>query len=133
MSKTTTQLIKEHEERTLYENGRGGEPTQLERKRFLQEILVSHNEKLTEALDKLMEELASLEHERWSKWQKYMHSKCVEHENGKGEFVCLPADSFRRWERQINTPYAELTEAEKESDRAEVRPYLELIKAVINA
>jgi len=71
---------------------------------------------------------AHLEHERWAKWQAYLHSKCVEHENGKGEWVCFPAESFRHWERQIDTPYADLSESEKESDRKETRNYLPILR-----
>lgn len=77
-----------------------------------------------------IEQGAHLEHERWAKWQTYLHSKCVEHENGKGEWVCFPAERFKHWERQINTPYSELSENEKESDRAEVRQYLPLIQHI---
>ena len=93
----------------------------------LQAFLDQHSAHLVERIEGLMEQLADIEHERWGKWQAYMHSKCVEHENGKGEWVCFPAELYRRWERQINTPYAELSEAEKESDREQVRPYLKLI------
>ena len=78
-----------------------------------------------------IEEAAAMEHERWAKWQAYLHSKCVEHEDGKGEWVCFPSDSFKRWERQINTPYEALSEKEKESDRAEVRQYLPLIRTLL--
>jgi hypothetical protein len=74
---------------------------------------------------------AHLEHERWAKWQAYVHSKCVEHENGKGEWVCFPTDRFRRWERQIATPYSELSENEKNSDRAEVEQYLPLVRELL--
>lgn len=73
----------------------------------------------------LLEHFANIEHARWSKWQAYMHSKCVEYGDGKGEWVCFPAELYKRWERQINTPYAELSESEKESDREQVRPYLD--------
>jgi hypothetical protein len=90
-------------------------------------LLDQQSAQIVERVEGLMEQLADIEHERWSKWQAYMHSKCVEHENGKGEWVCFPAELYARWERQINTPYAELSEAEKESDREQVRPYLKLI------
>lgn len=86
---------------------------------------MSMNQSISE---ELMEELAAIEHDRWSKWQKYLHSKCVEHENGKGEFVCFPSESFLHWERQIATPYSELSEKEKESDREQVRSYLPLLR-----
>ena len=57
-----------------------------------------------------------------------MHSKFFEHLNGNGEFVCLPVELYKRWERQINTAYGELSEQEKESDRKQVYPYIDAMK-----
>lgn len=74
-----------------------------------------------------VEQGADLEHERWAKWQAYLHSKCVEHSNGEEKWVCFPAELFERWERQIATRYDDLSEAEKESDRKEARTYLPLV------
>jgi hypothetical protein len=37
-----------------------------------------------------------------------------------------------RWEEQINTDYALLSEAEKESDRDQVRKYLPVIAAALS-
>jgi hypothetical protein len=81
-------------------------------------------------IDKKMEEFADLEHQRWSKWQKYMHSKLQRSIEDKG-FMRLPDLYFTQWERQINTPYSELTEKEKESDREQVRPYIEALKQAL--
>ena len=41
--------------------------------------------------------------------------------------LVIPAKSVRRWARQMNTPYSELSEAEKESDRKEADKFLELL------
>jgi hypothetical protein len=76
-------------------------------------------------LNELLETLASVEHERWSHWQRYMHSKCAP--GGDGGALLIPADLVRQWEKQIATPYSELSDAEKESDREQVRKYLPLI------
>jgi hypothetical protein len=85
----------------------------------------------------IMEKFATMEHERWAKWQKYMHSKMVEEEKfeeGKhfktGNYV-LPKALFERWERQIATPYSELSEEEKQSDRDEVKPYFDHVSTLL--
>jgi hypothetical protein len=77
-----------------------------------------------------IEEGADLEHDRWAHWQKYMHSK-FDQESRNGEWICLPVSLFDRWERQITTKYADLSEQEKESDRKEVRKYLPLLTQTI--
>ena len=69
------------------------------------------------------EELASIEHERWADWQKYCHSKMFK----DGEYMCLSVPLFERWERQIATPYSELSEEEKDSDREQVMRYWNVV------
>ena len=83
------------------------------------------SEILKNTLDKLLETLASVEHERWCHWQRYMHSKCSRH--GDDGALLIPADLVNRWEKQINTSYSALSDVEKESDREQVRKYLPLI------
>ena len=79
----------------------------------------------------LFEKLAAIEHERWGDWQKYMHSKCVKviDVNGEEEIreVTIPVELYKQWERQINTEYKDLTEAEKDSDREQVKRYWDLL------
>jgi hypothetical protein len=72
----------------------------------------------------LVEKLAEIEHERWAHWQRYLHSKCKRQPDGS---LLIPAELVARWERQIATRYAHLDEAEKESDREQVRKYLPVI------
>jgi hypothetical protein len=81
-------------------------------------------DQISRTLDGLIETLAAVEHERWSHWQRYMHGKCVSQPDGS---LLVPADLVRRWQKQIDTPYAELSEKEKESDREQVRKYVPLI------
>ena len=64
----------------------------------------------------LVERLAAIEHERWSGWMRYLFSKC--------DGAVIPDWAIERWTRQMSMPYAALTEAEKESDRVEVRKTL---------
>ncbi len=77
----------------------------------------------------LLEQLARVEHERWASWQRYVHSRCTCGTDGS---LTIPADLVDRWTRQIDTPYAELTESEKESDREQVRRYLPIIIAALD-
>lgn len=79
---------------------------------------------IEEALQRTLEGLAHIEHERWSHWQKYMHAKGIRQTDGS---LLIPADLVAQWDRQIATPYAELSENEKECDRDQVRKYLPAI------
>ena len=87
------------------------------------------SEHIEKTLFGLLETLASIEHERWSHWQRYMHSKCIPQSNDGS--LLIPANLVKRWEKQSATPYSELTEDEKESDREQVRKYLPLIVAAL--
>lgn len=80
------------------------------------------------ALDGMLESLAAIEHERWAHWQKYVHGKCIRQNDGS---LLIPPELVERWEQQIGMSYAELTDAEKESDRNQVRRYLPLIKGAL--
>lgn len=75
-----------------------------------------------------IEKGADLEHQRWAKWQAYVFSKSKWTKKG----YLIPKELCERWQRQINTSYAELSEAEKETDRQEVRKYLPLIHNIIH-
>ncbi len=74
--------------------------------------------------DGLLEELAAVEHERWSHWQRYLHEQC---EPGSDGSLIIPANQARRWSTQMNTPYHQLSREERESDREQVRRYLPII------
>ena len=72
----------------------------------------------------LFEKLADIEHQRWSGWQAYLHGKCIKNDDGS---LTIPAEYVFHLERLIKTPYEQLTEKEKESDRDEVKKYWDLI------
>lgn len=80
-------------------------------------------------LDGIVEDLASIEHERWAHWQQYVHGKGTRQPDGS---LLLPAELVNRWEAQIATPYANLSEGEKQSDREQVHRYLPRILAEIS-
>ena len=78
-------------------------------------------------MSEFRERLAELCHDQWSGWMKYML-----HED-RGALLSTPAwvintESFKRWSRQMNTPYAELSEKEKESDRNEADKFIALVE-----
>lgn len=86
----------------------------------------------TEQDNELREKLAAIEHERWADWQRYVHSLCYENKGIGGEptgELTIPSELAGRWERQIETPYNELSEKEKDSDREQVDRYWQLITA----
>lgn len=83
---------------------------------------------ISSLLSSVTEPLAAIEHERWSHWQRYVHNKAVRQPDGS---LLLPHDLVVRWEKQIETSYIDLSEAEKESDREQVRKYLPLIVSAL--
>ncbi len=52
----------------------------------------------------VIEKLAELEHIQWAKWADHMLKNMTE-------------ENIKRWQRQVKTPYHELSEKEKDSDR----------------
>ncbi|MEO5317779.1 hypothetical protein PV761_04200 [Arthrobacter sp. CC3] len=77
-----------------------------------------------------VERLAAIEHERWAHWQQYVHDRCQRRDDGS---LVVPAELAARWQAQIETPYAELTEEERESDREQVRRYLPTVIDALNS
>ena len=76
----------------------------------------------------LREKLAAIEHERWADWQKWVHKQLVVHDDPDGKpHWCLPPEVIDAWEAQIATPYSNLSEKEKDSDREQVDRYWHLI------
>ena len=93
---------------------------------------------LQEQKKEFIEKGADIEHTRWSNWQEYFFSKCkiedTNQYNGVGDthvYFALESYLYNRWKQQIATPYSELSEEEKESDRREVRTYLPLLTTAI--
>ncbi|MER6970896.1 hypothetical protein ABT304_07575 [Nocardioides sp. NPDC000445] len=76
----------------------------------------------------LIEELAALEHERWAHWQRYLHARCTPGPEGS---LIIPASDVRKWAKQMNTSYSDLSEAEKDSDREQVQRYLHVIARIV--
>lgn len=71
---------------------------------FLQKTVIDMSKIQTPQMSDLREELAALEHEQWAHWTEYMLNN-------------LTPENIVHWIKQIDTPYAELSEKEKDSDR----------------
>jgi len=59
------------------------------------------------------ESAAEIVHDLWAHWMKYMFTLCEDDDLG---FI-IPHEYVRRWQRQMNTAYNDLSEKEKASDR----------------
>ena len=66
-------------------------------------------------MNEKVEAVAAVEHEQWAHWAEYM----LDH---------LTPENKARWRRQIETEYADLSEAEKESDRVWARKAIEAME-----
>lgn len=62
-----------------------------------------------------LERLAELEHEQWQAWTRHLL------DNSSPE-------NLERWKCQMETPYAQLTDAEKEADRVWARKVIERLR-----
>lgn len=80
--------------------------------------------------ESLVEELSAIEHERWSHWQRHVHGKGEKQLDGS---LLIPAEFVERWERQMNTPYSELSESERNSDREQVMRYLPILRQYLKS
>ena len=68
--------------------------------------------------------LAAYAHDAWSGWMRYLFAKC---ERSLQQQVVIPDWAVERWTRQMTTPYADLPEEEKQSDRKEADQMLALM------
>ena len=92
-------------------------------------------ERVVVEIGQMKEQLADLEHDRWAKWQDYLHSKLIYSElpsDGKmiGWYL-LDAGHHEHWSRQIDTDYKNLSEKEKNSDRIEAQKTIDKIISLI--
>src|SRR5216683_239552 len=72
----------------------------------------------------LLEELAEKAHQSWAHWMTYLFLQSTRQYDGS---YVIPKELVERWQRQVETPYAQLSEKEKESDREEARHILPII------
>lgn len=77
---------------------------------------------IDDGYNSLIEIMADIEHKRWSNWQKYLHSLCIENKDGS---LTIPVDRVDHWKWEINAPYERLPDNLREYDRVEARKTLE--------
>lgn len=68
-----------------------------------------------------IERLANYAHVSWAGWMKYLFKNSQIQSDGS---VIIPKHLVDRWARQIQTPYIDLPENEKNSDRNEAKQML---------
>ncbi len=76
------------------------------------------------------EKLAEYAHDAWAGWMQYLFSKGEfrQIDGHVGTVWIMPAWAVDRWQRQMNTSYAELSEDEKRDDRVEAGRMLSIVK-----
>ncbi len=83
--------------------------------------------------EKLIEEIADFMHDQWINWMKNVFTK-GQLTDCSPDFVNLPEDEedfhifredYDHWKRQMETPYAKLTEKEKDSDKEWAKKLIE--------
>lgn len=79
--------------------------------------------------NKLYQELASIQHDIWSHWMKYMFSQGVYKD---GDWV-MPSEKVERWTGQMNISYRDLTDQEQKSDQEQVDKFWHLIMEIRKA
>ena len=77
----------------------------------------------------LLEKLASLEHQQWSMLMAYVKSVSIEEK----DIVEQLQSKWQEWRELANTPYAQLTEKQKESDRMFARDVLRVFGEAFSA
>lgn len=78
-------------------------------------------------LAEFREKLASLCHDQWSGWMKYLFSKGQFNKDGT---FTIPKWAVERWVMQMGYPYLLLSKEEKESDRKEADKFIALWSAI---
>lgn len=79
----------------------------------------------------LREKLAELAHKQWSGWIEYMFNKSLK--DFHNATLIIPKWAVERWGRQASTPYGDLSEEEKDSDRIEADKFLAIFQETLLA
>lgn len=69
----------------------------------------------------MLEKLAAIQHDIWSHWMQWMFSQGTHNDDGSWT---MPQDLVDRWERQMSTDFADLSNREQQSDREVVVEFM---------
>jgi len=75
--------------------------------------------------EELIELLAAKVHESWAHWMRYQLSLCTQAPDGS---MTIPAELVTRWQVQVTTEYAALSEQEQQADRNRVAKIMPIIE-----
>lgn len=76
--------------------------------------------------EELVEKVADFMHDQWSHWMKYIFSLAkTDEELTVNTKVYHNTEDWLRWVKQMETPYSELSEKEKGSDREWARKLIQ--------
>jgi hypothetical protein len=69
----------------------------------------------------IRELMAAAQHKIWAHWMGHLFDQGSFNEDGSWT---MPKDKVERWQRQMSTEYADLSEEEKQGDRDQVEKML---------
>jgi hypothetical protein len=81
-------------------------------------------------MSRLREALSDEQHAIWAHWMAYVFQVCPRQADGS---VTIPRELVERWTRQIATPYAALSESEKDSDREQADRILDVLEKQVSS
>ena len=80
--------------------------------------------------DERLEALAALEQKQWAHWTRHMLGVIHPYLDHFSEDEGPVGEAIERWQRQIETPYADLPEDEKEFDREWAKTFIEAYEGI---
>jgi ABC-type dipeptide/oligopeptide/nickel transport system ATPase component len=84
----------------------------------------------SEDSQKEREAIASVQHEIWAHWVKYLFSQCYSDAANYPGCLVIPADKVERWTRQMALSYSELSDKEQENNREQADKVLKALDAI---
>ena len=98
-------------------------------KTFFEEMEIMNKQDAEFDISNTVEDLAEYAHNAWAGWMECLFSKCEPSFDKDGyDAMIIPNDLCERWFRQMATPYNELPENEKKSDRQEADKILSILR-----